>query len=183
MTKSEKPSLVFLKTSFTQRERLTPEIACSTLTRTLEILRLRSFSLAVNSFLRGFFRLTQFADLRLVPLKTRVFMQGDMFWVRDILCIGHVLIVRFAGVRLAEIGNAFFLGGRNDHILIRMDFLLTAVKKCLFFRVFWPLAASFRTINDRIGRIGAMFLFGLELLWISFWHHAQIVQGLLQDRQ
>ena len=37
------------------RERLTPEIACSTLTRTLEILRLRSFSLAVNSFLRGFF--------------------------------------------------------------------------------------------------------------------------------
>jgi hypothetical protein len=59
-------------------------------------------------------------------------MQGDVFWVRDVLCIGHVLIVRFAGVRLAEIGNAFVLGSRNDHILIRMGFLLAAVKKCLF---------------------------------------------------
>ena len=55
MTKSEKPAFVFRKTSLTMRERLTPEIACSTLTRILEILRLRSFSLAVNSFLRGFF--------------------------------------------------------------------------------------------------------------------------------
>ena len=55
MTKSEKSSLVFLKISFTIRERLMPEMACSTLTRTCAILRLRSFSFAVNSFLRGFF--------------------------------------------------------------------------------------------------------------------------------
>lgn len=53
--RKEKPSLVFLKTSFTIREHLTPGIVCSTLTRNLDILRLRSFSLAVNSFLRGFF--------------------------------------------------------------------------------------------------------------------------------
>jgi len=55
MTKSEKLSFVFRNTSFTVRERLMPEIACSTRTRTLEIWRLRSFSLAVSSFLRGFF--------------------------------------------------------------------------------------------------------------------------------
>lgn len=55
MTKSENSSLVFLKISFTIRQRLTPERACSTLTRICESLRLVSFSLAVSSFLRGFF--------------------------------------------------------------------------------------------------------------------------------
>ena len=55
ITKSEKPSFVFLKVSFTVRDRLTPEIACSTLMRILDILRLLSFSLAVSSFWRGFF--------------------------------------------------------------------------------------------------------------------------------
>lgn len=55
MTKSEKPSFVFRNTSFTLRERLMPAIACSTLTRTLDILRLFSFSFLVRSFLRGFF--------------------------------------------------------------------------------------------------------------------------------
>gem|GEM_PF-4306373 len=104
-----------------------------------------------------------------------------MFWVRDVLRVCHVLIVRFARIPLTEIGNAFFLGGRNDHVLIRRAFLLATVKKCLFFRVFWPLAASFRTINDRMGRIRSILLFRLELLWISFWHPAQIIQGLFQD--
>ena len=110
-------------------------------------------------------------------------MQGNLFWVRNVLRIGHVLIVRFTGVGLAEIGDAFFLGGRNDHILVSMGFLLATVKKCLFFRVFWSLAASFRAIDDRIERIGSMVLFGFELLRVSFWHHAQIIQGLFQDGQ
>ena len=55
MTKSENSSLVFLKISFTIRQRLTPERACSTLTRICESLRLVSFSWVVSSFLRGFF--------------------------------------------------------------------------------------------------------------------------------
>ena len=55
MTKSEKPSFVLRNTSFTHRERLMPAIACSTRTRTLDILRLFAFSFSVSSFLRGFF--------------------------------------------------------------------------------------------------------------------------------
>lgn len=55
MTRSEKPSFVLRKTSLTHRERLMPAIACSILTRTLDILRLFVFSFSVNSFLRGFF--------------------------------------------------------------------------------------------------------------------------------
>ena len=60
MTKSEKPSLVFRNTSFTHRERLMPAMACSTLTRTLEILRLFALSFSVSSFLRGFFSVEPF---------------------------------------------------------------------------------------------------------------------------
>jgi len=55
ITKSEKPSFVFLKISFTDRDRLMPEMACSTLTRILDIVRFPTFSWMVNSFLRGFF--------------------------------------------------------------------------------------------------------------------------------
>ena len=55
MTMSEKLSLVFLKISFTIRERLTPERACSTLTRIFDILRFFSFSQSVSSLPRGFF--------------------------------------------------------------------------------------------------------------------------------
>src|SRR5262245_45956486 len=55
MTRSEKPSFVFRKISFTLRQRLTPDRACSTLTRICESLRLVFFSFAVSSFLRGFF--------------------------------------------------------------------------------------------------------------------------------
>jgi len=63
MTKSEKPSFVFRKTSFTHRERLMPAIACSTLTRTLDILRLFAFSFSVSSFLRGFFSVRSLENL------------------------------------------------------------------------------------------------------------------------
>ena len=60
MTKSKKPFLVLRNTSFTQRERLMPAMACSTLTRTLDILRLLAFSFSVSSFLRGFFSVEPF---------------------------------------------------------------------------------------------------------------------------
>ena len=63
MTRSEKPSLVLRNTSFTLREGLMPAIACSTLTRSLDILRLFAFSFSVRSFLRGFFS----ADTFCVP--------------------------------------------------------------------------------------------------------------------
>lgn len=55
MTRSENKSLVLRKTSFTIRERLIPEIACSTPTLTREIFLLFRFSVLVNSPLRGFF--------------------------------------------------------------------------------------------------------------------------------
>jgi len=60
ITRSEKLSFVFRKTSFTIRERLTPESACSTPTRIRDIFLLVRFSDLVNSPLRGFFLVAEF---------------------------------------------------------------------------------------------------------------------------
>src|SRR5499426_3964921 len=55
ITRSEMPSLVRRKTSLTMRQRLTPEIVCSTTTRALEKIVLRNFSPTFNSLPLGFF--------------------------------------------------------------------------------------------------------------------------------
>jgi len=60
ITKSEKLSFVLRKTSFTMRERLTPESACSTPTLMRDIFLLLRFSDLVNSPLRGFFLAAEF---------------------------------------------------------------------------------------------------------------------------
>lgn len=55
MAESENSAFRFRNTSLTIRERLTPEMECSTRTRTREIRRLRRFSAGVSLPLRGFF--------------------------------------------------------------------------------------------------------------------------------
>ncbi len=60
MTKSEKLSLVLRRTSFTIRERLRPEMDMFHFDVDLCQFTIARFSLAVSSFLRGFFRLIQF---------------------------------------------------------------------------------------------------------------------------
>ena len=52
---SEQSGRVFRITSLTQRDRLIPEMACSTRTRTRDRDRLWRFSAGVSSFPRGFF--------------------------------------------------------------------------------------------------------------------------------
>lgn len=73
MTVSETPSLVFRKTSFTMRQRFTPDRACSTWTRMRANFRLVRFSAAVSSPRGGFFfRLAGFLDRWLVPLESGI---------------------------------------------------------------------------------------------------------------
>jgi len=55
MARSSKPSWVFLNTSLTMRQRLTPAMICSMTTRILEISRLASLSSAESLPPRGFF--------------------------------------------------------------------------------------------------------------------------------
>ena len=98
-----------------------------------------------------------------------------MFGIRDVLGVCNLLVVSFAWIGLTEIRHSFSFGCGNQHILVSMDFLLATVVQSLFFSLFWPLAASFRAINNGIGGILLVLLFGFEFLWISFWENAQIV--------
>ncbi len=73
MAESEIPSLVFRKTSFTMRERFTPERTCSTWTRMRASFRFVRFSAAVSSPRGGFFfRLMSPRPDRLVSLEPGV---------------------------------------------------------------------------------------------------------------
>jgi hypothetical protein len=73
MAESEIPSLVFRKTSFTMRERFTPESTCSTWTRMRASFRFIRFSAAVSSPRGGcFFRLISPRSGRLVSLEPGV---------------------------------------------------------------------------------------------------------------
>src|SRR5262249_42444443 len=63
ITRSEKLSFVLRKTSFTIRERLAPERACSPLTLMRDIFLFLRFSDLVNSPLRGFFLVAWFLPL------------------------------------------------------------------------------------------------------------------------
>ena len=55
MKRSEHSAWVLRNTSFTQRERLMPQMACSTRTRARDKARLCRFSPGLRSFPRGFF--------------------------------------------------------------------------------------------------------------------------------
>jgi hypothetical protein len=75
MTESETPSLVFRNTSFTMRQRFTPDRACSTLTRMRASFRLVRFSARLSSPRGGFFfRLASFFNRRLVTLESGIFV-------------------------------------------------------------------------------------------------------------
>lgn len=91
--------------------------------------------------------------------------------------------MRFAWVGLPQIRHAFSLDGGDHNILVTMDFLLAAVVQSLFFGLFWPLAASFRAIDDGSRRIFLTLLRLLEFLRVSFWQKPKILQSLLKNGQ
>lgn len=70
--RSEISGMVLRRVSLTERERLMPAMACSTLTRVRESLRLWRFSEGLRSAPRGFFGLMDLLYFGLVTLKTGV---------------------------------------------------------------------------------------------------------------
>src|SRR5947209_8431714 len=152
MTASDTPSLVLRNTSLTMRQRFTPARSCSTWTRICANFRLVRFSASV-SFPRGgfFFRLAGFLHGRLIALESGILVQGGSRWVGDPFLIGHLFVVRLAGVRSAEVVNPVAPGVDDDHVLVAMLLLAPAVKKGLFFGVFRPLAAPLGGVDDQPG--------------------------------
>ena len=75
------------------RQRLTPEIVCSTTTRAPEKIVLMNFSLMLNSLPLGFFGLPGQDSGRLIPLKARVFVERGVVWIDNLRGIRGLLIV------------------------------------------------------------------------------------------
>lgn len=59
-------------------------------------------------------------------------MQSNVFRIRNLFCIGNLLVMRFAWVSLAQVRYPFSLGGGNDDVLVAMDFSLATVVQSLF---------------------------------------------------
>src|SRR3954452_23785067 len=103
MTESESPSFVFRNTSFTMRQRFTPERACSTRTRMRDNFRFVRFSAAVSSPRGGFFfRLVSLLDRRVIPLEAGILVQDGLRWIGNSFGIGDLLVVRLAHACLAQ---------------------------------------------------------------------------------
>src|SRR5436309_5861488 len=149
MTESDTPSLVFRNTSFTMRQRFTPERACSTRTRMRANFRFVRFSAAVSSPRGGFFfRLVSLLDRRVIPLEAGILVQDGLRRIGNGFGIGNLLVVRLAHACLAQEGDAFPRQGHDDDVLVGVRLLLAAGVQGLFSRVFRPLPSAFGAVDD-----------------------------------
>src|SRR5438132_4972550 len=149
MAESETPSLVFRSGSLTMRQRFTPAIACSTLTRMRANFRFVRFSAAVSSPRGGFFfRLASLLDRRVIPLEAGILVQDGLRRIGNPFVIGNLLVVRLAHARRAQEVDAFPRQGHDDDILVGVRLLLAAGVQGLFFQVFRPLPSAFGAVDD-----------------------------------
>src|SRR5262249_38429625 len=184
MTASDTPSLVLRNTSLTMRQRFTPARSCSTWTRICANFRLVRFSASVSSPRGGFFfRLAGLLHRRLIALESRVLVQGGPRRGGGPFLLGLLFVVHLAGARSAEVVNPFASGVDDDHVLVAMLFLATAVKKGLFFGVFWPLAAPFGSVDDQLGRFPGGALGLGKVRGVPLREDSQVVQGRAQHGQ
>src|SRR6266498_2769107 len=184
MTASDTPSLVLRNTSLTMRQRFTPARSCSTWTRICANFRLVRFSASVRSPRGGFFfRLAGFLHCWLITLESGILVQGGPRRVGDPFLIGHLFVVRLAGVRSAEVVNPFAPGVDEDHVLVAMLLLAPAVKKGLFFGVFRLLAAPLGGVDDQSRRFPGSALGLGKVPGVPLGEDSQVVQGRAQDRQ
>src|SRR5438552_860353 len=106
MTASDTSSLVLRKTSLTMRQRFTPARSCSTWTRICANFRLARFSASVSSPRGGFFfRLAGLLHCRLIALDSAILVLGGTRRLGDPFRIGDLLVMRLAGLSLAQVVN------------------------------------------------------------------------------
>src|SRR5215831_196786 len=184
MTASDTPSLVLRNTSLTTRLRFTPARPCSTWTRICANFRLLRFSASVSSPRGGFFfRLAGFLHCRLIALESAILVHGGPRRVGDPFRIGYLLVVRLAGVGLAEVLNPLALGVDDDDVLVAMLLLAPTVKNGLFFRVFRPLAPPFGGVDDQSRRFPGGTLGLGKVRYVPLGEDSQVVQGQAQHGQ
>src|SRR6202030_3048896 len=181
---SETPSAVFRNVSFTMRQRFTLANACSTRTRMRPTFRLVRFSAAVSAPPAAFF--FPLAGLRyrgLVSLETAILVQDRSRRIGDILVLGDALVRGPSDVGVAQEADTLTAGLQHHHVLVAVDLLPAAVVRCLFFRVFRPLATPLGPVNDQTGRWPGGRLGAREGVRVALRQRPQVVEGLAQDGQ
>jgi len=99
------------------------------------------------------------------------------------LLVDNLFLVRPANVGSTQEADAFALCLHDDHVLVGVRFLLAAVVRGLFFRVFRPLATPFRGIDDEPRRFFGSQGTRAELTGVSLGKHAQGIEGPAEDGQ
>ena len=83
------------------------------------------FLLCGQSFPLGFFLGLKSRDtLRFITLKSRIFIQGDLLWERQIFFIDDLFVMTFAFIGLAQIIDFTRMEAANNEILDRVCFFL-----------------------------------------------------------
>src|SRR5437868_2294474 len=131
----------------------------------------------------AFFRLARLPHARLVALEARVLQQPGLARVADALALGHLLVVRLARVRAAQVADPTAPGVDDDHVLVGVGLLLAAVVQPLFLGVFRALAPPLGAVDDQIGRLALPPLMPGETAGAALGEDAQAVQGAHEDRQ
>src|SRR5262245_56351288 len=95
-----------------------------------------------------FFRLAGFLHRRLIPLEPGILVQDGARRIGNLFVISNLLVVRLAGAGFAQVVDPGPPRMDDDHVLVTMLLLPPAVVEGLLFRVFRPLAASLRRVDD-----------------------------------
>src|SRR5215472_3704334 len=181
MTRSDIPSVVNRKTSLTIRQRLMPAITCSTTTRAPENSRLSSRSPTLKSWPLGFFWLSGQYALRLVALKTGVFVQRRVDWIGNLCLISRFLVVRPSCNCRTEIDHFVCRFVDQHDVLVRMGLLFAAVVLLLYGGIGGTLAAAFRAVQGQVWRPLKRQGAGRHLAGVALRRDAQIRQGVPQN--
>lgn len=184
MTESDIPSLVFRKTSFTMRERLTPASPCSTCTRMRANFRFVRFSAGVSSLPRGFFfRLASLPDRRFITLESSILVEFRFRRVDDGLLVGHLLVVRLPREGPAQELDAVAVHVEENQVLVAVGLLLAAVASRLFPGVFRPLTPPVGAVDDHPGASSGLGSALGEVSGVTLREDADVIQGGTEDRQ
>lgn len=121
--------------------------------------------------------------MRFIALKTGVFSEFAPARIYNLLSIRDLLVMRLAGIGLAQIAHPFGPRVCNHDVLVTVGFLLTTVVKHLFFRVFGALPPPFRSINEVVVGTRLLPFMAGESTRIAFGENSQLIQGVFENGQ
>ena len=101
----------------------------------------------------------------------------------QVLLIGHLFLVRLTDVGWTQEADPSASSTDDDHVLVGMRFFLAAVVRGLFCRLFRPLPTPFRGIDNEPRLLVAVQQAGAKLNAVSLRQHAQVIEGIAEDRQ